>query len=128
MPGAFIQDQIGTSVTSAVSASLVRNTIDDILNPSRGSIATAMVEVAGGVFGGENKFVKSVVSYGKYIPFYWDTTFFLRGTAGNITPYGGTTVPVFERFFVGGIQTMRGFKYGMAGPLDPATGDVIGAT
>ena len=65
---------------------------------------------------------------GKYIPFYWDTTFFLRGTAGNITPYGGTTVPVFERFFVGGIQTMRGFKYGAAGPLDPTTGDVIGAT
>jgi outer membrane protein insertion porin family len=23
---------------------------------------------------------------------------------------------------------MRGFKYGMAGPLDPSTGDVIGAT
>ncbi len=126
--GNFIKDQIGTSITSAVSASLVRNTIDDVLNPSKGSIATAMVEVAGSVFGGENKFVKSLVSYGKYIPFYGDTTFFLKGTAGNITPYGGTTVPVFERFFVGGIHTMRGFKYGMAGPLDPTTGDVIGAT
>ncbi len=124
--GSFIQQQFGTSVTSAVSASLVRNTIDDILNPSRGSIATAMVEVAGGAFGGDNKFVKSILSYGKYIPFYWDTTFFLRGTAGNITSYGGTTVPVFERFFVGGIQSMRGFQYGAAGPLDPVTGDVIG--
>ena len=126
--GTFIRDQIGTSVTSAVSTGLVRNTIDDVLNPSKGSIATAMVEVAGSVFGGENKFVKSILSYGKYIPFYWDTTFFLKGTAGNITPYGGTTIPVFERFFVGGIHTMRGFKYGMAGPLDPTTGDVIGAT
>jgi outer membrane protein insertion porin family len=126
--GAFITDQHGTSITSAVSVSLVRNTIDDILNPSRGSIASAMVEVAGGAFAGDNKFVKSVVSYGRYIPFYWDTIFFLRGTAGNITPYGGTTVPVFERFFVGGIQTMRGFKYGQAGPLDPSTGDVIGGT
>jgi outer membrane protein insertion porin family len=106
----------------------VRNTIDDVLNPTRGSIASAMVEVAGGPFGGGNKFVKSVASYGKYIPFYWDTTFFLRGTAGNITPYGGTTVPVFERFFVGGIQTVRGFQYGSAGPTDPTTGDVIGAT
>lgn len=36
-------------------------------------------------------------------------------------------MPVFERFFVGGIQTVRGFQYGAAGPLDPATGDVIGA-
>ena len=120
--GAFIQDQAGTSVTSAVAASIARNTIDDILNPTRGSIASAMVEVAGSVFGGDNKFVKSVVTYGQYIPFYWDTTFFLRGTAGNITAYGGTTVPVFERFFVGGIQTMRGFKYGEAGPTRPCDG------
>jgi outer membrane protein insertion porin family len=126
--GSFIQSQHGTSVTSAVSAALTRNTIDDILNPTRGSISSVSVEVAGSVFGGDNKFVKSVASYGHYIPFYWDTTFFLRGTAGNITPYGGTSVPVFERFFVGGIQNMRGFKYGAAGPLDPSTGDVIGAT
>jgi outer membrane protein insertion porin family len=125
--GTFIMDQHGTSVTSAVSVALARSTIDDVLNPSRGSIARAMVEVAGGPFQGDNKFVKSVVSYGRYIPFYWDTTFFLRGTAGNISPYGGTTVPVFERFYVGGIQSMRGFKYGMAGPTDPVTGDVIGA-
>ena len=126
--GAFIQQQTGTSTTSAFNASITRSTIDDVLNPSRGSISTAMVELAGSYFGGENKFVKSIVSYGKYIPFKWDTTFFLRGTAGNMIPYGGTTVPVFERFFVGGIYTMRGFQYGAAGPLDPATGDVIGAT
>ena len=77
---------------------------------------------------GDNKFFKSVVSYGKYIPFKWDTTFFLRGTAGNITPYGGTTIPVFERFFVGGIQTMRGFKYGTQARSTLSTGDVIGST
>ncbi len=125
--GSFIQQQVGTSLTSAVSVSLVRNTIDDYLNPTSGSIASAMVEVAGGPFGGRNEFVKSIASYGKYIPFKWDTTFFLRGTAGNITAYGGRIVPVFERFFVGGIQTMRGFRYGEAGPLDPVTGDVIGS-
>jgi outer membrane protein insertion porin family len=126
--GPLITDQAGTSSTSAVSASITRNTIDDILNPSRGSTAIALVEVAGGPFGGMNKFVKEVVSYGQYIPFKWDTTFFLRGTAGNMTPYGGTTVPIFERFFVGGIQTMRGFEYGYAGPLDPESDDPVGAT
>ena len=124
----FIQEQHGTSTTSAVSVSLSRSTIDDVLNPSKGSIANAMVEVAGSAFlGGDNKFVKSVVSYGRYIPFYWDTTFFLRGTAGNLSSYMTRPVPVFERFYVGGIQTMRGFKYGEAGPLDRVTGDVIGA-
>ncbi len=126
--GPLIASQAGSSSTSAVSASITRNTIDDVLNPTRGSIATVLVEVAGGPFGGQNEFVKEVASYGQYIPFKWDTTFFLRGTAGNMTPYGGTTIPIFERFFVGGIHTMRGFEYGAAGPLDPSTGDPIGST
>ncbi|MGD0229380.1 MAG: outer membrane protein assembly factor BamA [Syntrophorhabdales bacterium] len=117
--GSFIQSQMGTSATSAVNASLSRNTIDDVLNPSRGSFASALVEVASRSFGGDNEFVKSVVSYGHYIPFMWDTTFLLKGTAGNLTAYGGTTVPVYERFFVGGIQTVRGFEYGGAGPTSP---------
>jgi outer membrane protein insertion porin family len=125
--GTFIQSQAGSSSTAAFSASLTRNTIDDVMNPSKGSISSLYVEDASPSFGGQNKFVKSVASYGQYIPFKWGTTFFLRGTAGNITGYGGRTVPVFERFFVGGIQTVRGFQYGAAGPLDPATGDVIGA-
>ncbi len=125
--GTFIQDQAGSSSTSAVNVSLVRNTIDDIMNPSRGSVATAMFEYATTLLGGENKFYKSVVSYGQYFPFKWGTSFFLRGTAGNLTGYGGSIVPVYERFFVGGIQTVRGFQYGAAGPLDPTTGDVIGS-
>ena len=110
-----------------MTASLVRNTIDDVLNPSRGSDGHRPVRgTRRPYFGGENKFYKSVVSYGQYFPFKWGTTFFLRGTAGNLTGYGGSTVPVYERFFVGGIQTVRGFQYGAAGPLDPMTGDVIG--
>ncbi len=111
-----------------MSANLSRNSIDDVLNPTSGSIATALVEVAGGVFGGDNQFVKSVLSYGKYFPFKWGTAFLLRGTAGNLSSYGGKDIPVYERFFVGGIDTVRGFRYGEAGPTDPATGDVIGST
>jgi outer membrane protein insertion porin family len=36
-------------------------------------------------------------------------------------------VPIYEKFFVGGIQTLRGFEYGKAGPLD-AQGEPLGAT
>jgi outer membrane protein insertion porin family len=125
--GSFIQRQAGSSSTAALNIGFTRNTIDDVMNPSRGSISSLFLEDASTSFGGQNKFYKAIISYGQYIPFKWDTTFFLRGTAGNITGYGGKIVPVFERFFVGGIQTVRGFQYGAAGPLDPVTGDVIGA-
>jgi outer membrane protein insertion porin family len=37
------------------------------------------------------------------------------------------TVPIYERFFVGGPGSIRGFEYGMAGPIDENK-DPIGAT
>jgi outer membrane protein insertion porin family len=124
--GPFIQSQAGTASTSSIMASLSRNSVDDVTNPMTGTIASASVEVAGGILAGDNEFIKSILSYGHYFPWKYGTTFFLRGTAGTVRPYGGRSVPVYERFYVGGINTVRGFKYGEAGPLDPDTGDVIG--
>jgi outer membrane protein insertion porin family len=50
----------------------------------------------------------------------------LRGKAGFIQPYGGTEVPVYEKFYVGGSGTVRGFEYGTAGPVDQ-NGEALGA-
>ena len=97
------------------------------MNPSRGSVATAMFEYATTLLGGDNKFYKSVVSYGQYFPFKWDTSVLPQGHGREYHRLRGEIVPVYERFFVGGIQTVRGFQYGEAGPLDPTTGDVIGS-
>ena len=121
-----VKDQQGTHDTSSVTLSLSKNSIDDVLNPSRGVISSISTEVAGGPFLGYNQFVKYVGTYGRYIPSYYDTTFFLRATAGSVQPYGGKLIPIYEKFFVGGINTIRGFRYGEAGPKDPITDDVIG--
>jgi len=124
--GSYIRDQRGTSTTSSMTASLAWNTVNDVLNPTKGTLASVSAELAGGPLAGENEFTKFILSYGRYFPSKFGTTFFLKGTAGTVRPYGGKTVPVYENFFVGGINTVRGFKYGEAGPLDPITGDVIG--
>ena len=50
--GSFIQDQAGTRTTSSVTPSLNWNSIDDVLNPTKGTIASASVEFAGQRFGG----------------------------------------------------------------------------
>lgn len=122
----YIQDQAGTLTTSSMTFALGENTIDDILNPHIGINTNVSFELAGGPFAGDNYFYRTIAFYGKYIPAgFWDSTFFVRGTAGMIQPYGGKTVPVYEKFYVGGLQTVRGFKYGEAGPLDN-TGEVIG--
>jgi outer membrane protein insertion porin family len=124
--GPFLRQQEGTKTTSSVTLSAVYNSIDDIINPSTGVLAEASLELAGGPFLGNNQFVKSIASYGQYFPYKWGSTFFFRGTAGTVRPYGGRGVPIYERFFIGGISTVRGFKYGEAGPRDVATDDVIG--
>ena len=114
-----IWDQRGTSSTSAVSLSLMKNTIDDILNPSKGVNSDITVEASGGPFGGSNYFYKVTGFYGQYIPAgFWDSSFFVRGTGGIIRPYGGKELPLYEKFYVGGLNSVRGFRFGEAGPKD----------
>lgn len=123
----YVKQQFGTKATSAPSVSISTNTIDDIMNPYEGVAAEALVEVAGGPFSGDNYFIKSVASYGRYIPAnFWDSTFFVKGTAGAIRPYGGRQIPIYEKFYVGGLYSVRGFRYGEAGPMDSEE-EVIGA-
>lgn len=115
----YIREQEGTSSTSSVTLYLNKNTIDDVLNPSKGVNAEISFELAGGPFGADNDFYRTVGHYGRYFPTgFWDSTFFVRGTAGTIQAYGGKKIPIYEKFYVGGLQTVRGFKYGEAGPLD----------
>jgi len=114
-----IWDQRGTSSTSAVSLSLMKNTIDDVLNPSKGVNSDITVEASGGPFGGSNYFYKVTGFYGQYIPAgFWDSSFFVRGTGGIIRPYGGKELPLYEKFYVGGLNSVRGFRFGEAGPKD----------
>jgi outer membrane protein insertion porin family len=122
----FIKAQQGNATTSSVTANLSKLSIDDILNPTKGVNADISFEFAGGPFAGDNEFYKIVAVYGRYFPSFWDSAFFVRGTAGAIRAYGSRDIPIYEKFYVGGLHTVRGFKYGEAGPIDPYTGEVLG--
>ncbi len=122
-----IKDQQGIRTTSSMSLSLSKNTIDDILNPTKGVNSDITVEVAGGPFGGNNYFYKVTGFYGQYIPMgFWDSSFFVRATAGMMRPFGGRDLPLYEKFYVGGLNSVRGFRFGEAGPKD-VNDQVIGS-
>ena len=124
---AYIKQQKGSTITSALSFTLSRMTIDDIMNPTKGMNANITAEVAGGPFSGDNNFYSFIGSYGKYFPLkFLESAFFVKGTAGMIRSYSGKEVPIYEKFYVGGLDSIRGFKYGEAGPLD-ANGDPMGS-
>jgi len=114
----YIREQQGNKLTSAISFSLSMDTRNDYFNPSRGARHGILIQNAGGILGGDNYFVKVTADTSWYFPLPLNTVLNLRGKMGLVSPYGGKEVPIYEKFFVGGLTTVRGFEYGMAGPFD----------
>ena len=77
--------------------------------------------------GGSNHFYKITVDSLKYTPLFWDIRHAIRGRLGVVEGIGGKPEPLTELFFVGGINTVRGFEFGRAGPTT-ITGTLLGAT
>jgi outer membrane protein insertion porin family len=120
-----ITDQAGTKTTSAVTPTLVRDSRDNYLDPSSGSRNELSFTFAG--LGGDNEYIKGKIDSAWYFPI-GRTAIMVRGRFGYEQGIFGKQVPLYERFYVGGIYTVRGLDFGEAGPKDPATNDPIGGT
>lgn len=114
----FIKEQEGNKLTSALSFTLSMDTRNDYYAPSKGSRHSLSLQNAGGILGGDNYFIKMVADTSWFFPLPLKTVLNLRAKVGFVEPYGGREVPIYEKFYVGGIHTLRGFEYGMAGPFD----------
>jgi len=121
----IIKEQEGTRITSSITPSIVRDSRNNYLDPSRGSRNSLYITYAG--IGGTNYFLKSGVDSAWYFPI-WSSAFMIRGRFGYATGIWGKELPLYERFYVGGIYTVRGLGFGEAGPRDKDTRDVIGGT
>jgi outer membrane protein insertion porin family len=119
----IIQEQKGSRVTSSITPSLARDSRDNFLDPSRGSRNSLYITYAG--LGGTNKFFKSELDSAWHFPI-GSTSVMLRGRFGYAAGIGKKELPLYERFYIGGIYSVRGLGFGGAGPKDPATGDPIG--
>jgi len=121
----LIQEQRGTTTTSEVTTTLSRDSRDVFLAPTRGNRQSLSLNYAGTFLGGDNDFYKVVADSSFYVPLWWQTVFSVHGRFGYAHQTTvNSTLPVGERFFVGGIDTVRGFDYGYAGPISGY--DVIG--
>ena len=122
----IVKDQEGKSTTSSITHTLTRDSRDNYLDPTRGSRNSLMVTLAG-LVGGSNGYVKALVDSGWFFPI-GETTLMTRGRLGYSTALFGKELPLYEHFYVGGINTVRGLGFGEAGPRDSVTGDPIGGT
>lgn len=115
----------GGRTISTIGLSLVHNTVDQPLFPTRGRRYTVAFELAGP--GGNTHFIKPRAEGLWIFPHTGRTSLALRGDIQYITPFGRTKeLPIFENLFQGGEFSVRGYDIRTIGPRDPATGLVLG--
>ncbi len=119
--------QLGNQTTTGFRTAVFRDTRDYFLDPRTGWRVGGGFDVGTPYLGGSNNFIKYYVDVIKYTPLPYDTRFSIHARYGAVEALGGTQVPLTERFFVGGINTMRGFVFGRAGPVVPNFYSTLGA-
>ena len=118
----------GRTATGSVTPTLVRDTVDHPFLPSRGHKDTISLEYGAPFFGGDFSFLKLRVEHISNIPLTSRNILRFRGQIGYAKLLGETKqLPVFERFFMGGEFTLRGYELRTVGPRDEF-GRIIGGT
>lgn len=117
----------GTNWISSMLLQLTQDTRDNVFNPTKGYMLSGSIEDAGGVFFGDKDFVRGVGTASYYHTFFEKFVVELKGRAGLANAYGDSDeVPIYERFFAGGANTIRGYKERRVGPRDPGSDEPIG--
>jgi outer membrane protein insertion porin family len=102
--------------TSSLQLALYYDTRDNRLFPSSGWFISGSVEEASEYFASENLFTRYRTRARYYYPLGWDIVLKTNAEWGLITSPERTGVPIFERFFVGGPLSVRGFRRNTLGP------------
>jgi outer membrane protein insertion porin family len=121
----FLRDSLligqnGERIVSKVSPSFVYNSVDQPIFPTTGRRLTLSVDLAG--LGGNTNFYKPIMEGVWYLRQGSRLTLGMRGQLEFLHPFSGSAenLPIFEKLFLGGEYTVRGFDIRTIGPSDPA--------
>jgi len=104
-----IRELEGENTTSAVEVGLRYDSRDKIFNPTIGSSHRVSFEYAG--LGGDISFLKYIVQTGWNIPLFWKTLAFVHAKGGYVEKGSDGILPDYEKFYLGGMNSMRGFEW-----------------
>lgn len=146
---AELKSQSGSKLRSAVEADLIYDTRDSVFLTTRGNRTELTAELVGGPFGGDVSVYKLNARTTFYFPFFNQHVLQLLGAGGVVDAYGQIRgngpvvdedlspfvhkvkvddVPLFDRYFLGGANTLRGFTYRKVGPKDVYNDPIGGNT
>ncbi len=122
-----LKDEAGRNKISSMEFGLSFDNRDNAFDTTKGDLLSGSWLVAGGPFGGDKNFWKFYGRASHYFPLFMSSVFELRGRLGLVDTYGDSTkVPIYERLFVGGASTVRGYRERKIGPIDSSSGDPKG--
>ncbi len=111
-----IRESEDINITNFISLGLSRDTRNRRYDTTAGSLNSITVKFAGGPLGGDSAFTKYEGSSSWYFPWRWDTAFHVKVAAGYVQENSSGKLPVYEKFYLGGLSSMRGFESGDISP------------
>ncbi len=141
-----LQSQNGSQLQSSLATTLTYDSRDNLMLTHRGNRTELSAELAGGPLGGDVSVYKLNGKTTFYFPFRENDVLELLAAGGVVQAYGQTfgsggvvdedpspfvdlvkvdDVPIFDRYFLGGANTMRGYAFQKVGPKD-VNNDPIG--
>lgn len=124
----IFQELEGEQRVSKLGFQLLRDTRDKIINTTSGNRAELLTEFAGGPLGADVDYYKAEFRGSQFLPLFATQSQVLSiiGRLGVVERFGDSAnVPFYDRFFLGGPYTLRGFEYRDVGPRDPS-GEPLG--
>jgi outer membrane protein insertion porin family len=120
-PSTGLEGTLSGIKRSEITPMLSYNSTDAYYNATRGTSLQVSSAVAGGFLGGDFKLVRPIVEYRHFFPDRWlsrgRNVFAFQGIGQYIQAYGGSSVPFFDRFYIGGENSIRGFDIRSISPL-----------
>jgi outer membrane protein insertion porin family len=112
----------GEDLVSRVGLTFLRDTRETLLFTRKGNRSSLEFEYAG--IGGDINYYKMEGRTAQFIPTFdaYEQSLSIVARAGSVAPFGQSdSVPFYDRFYLGGPDTLRGFDYREVGPRDSDT-------
>lgn len=111
----------GRNISSVLSTGFTYDSTNNRERPTKGFAGYVAVEYGGGGIGGNDNFFKPTAELQGFHTLAGNPNhvFHWRGKASAAFENSSKTVPVFDRFFIGGINSIRGYKSEDLAPKDP---------
>lgn len=119
-----ILDSMNIETTSYLRLGISKDTRNKFTDASKGWLTSYTIKHAGGLLGGDSAFTKYEASSSWHYPLWWETTFRIKGSIGYVIENEEKKLPVYEKFYLGGLNTIRGFDSGKVSPLELNTDGV----